>query len=289
MTATLAAIDIGSNTVQLLLARTAGRRIIARENFIQTTRLGATIGANQLTSEAIAATAAAVRCFVSQAQDAGADKIKIMATSAVRDASNQQEFLTAIKQVTDIPVAILSGIEEAQTSYRGALSLLAFAPGTPVLDVGGSSTELIYGFSEDDIICTSVNIGAVRMKRNHWDTAQMQTILAQGFTPRGNSQLAVGIGGTITDTAGVLAGLSAYDRDAIEGMIITKEQLQKLLECLLPLSLEERCRYSPLLCHRGEIIEQGLQIWIGLAELLGFNKILICGGGILDGAIADML
>ena len=289
MNNTLAAIDIGSNTVQLLIAKTANSQIISRDNYIKTTRLGAGPKANLLSPEAISRTATVINEFAALAQQAGAIHMRIVATSAVRDASNKDDFLAAIAQVTSQPVEILSGQEEALMSYRGAVSLLSFAPGTPVLDVGGSSTELIYGFSDNDINCTSINIGSVRMKQNNWSEAEMRQILANGFIRQGNSQLAVGIGGTITATAGVLAGLKSYDRTAIEGAIITKEQIQGLLNKLLPLSITQRCSYSPLLSKRGEIIEQGLQIWLGLADLLGFDKILVCGGGILDGAVADML
>lgn len=289
MTTSLAAIDIGSNTVQLLIAKVIDGQIIARDNYIKTTRLGASPQPNSLTAEAIDRTAEAIGQFITLARQAGAESIRIVATSAVRDAANKQEFLAAIKQITDQPVEILTGQEEALMSYRGACSLLSFAPGTPVLDVGGSSTELIYAFNNQDISCTSINIGSVRMKQNNWSDKQMRTIIAQGFIPQGESELAVGVGGTITCTAGVLAGLQTYDRAAIEGAVISTEQLRELLANLLPLTIRERCSYSPLLHKRGEIIEQGLQIWLALADLLNFNKILVCGGGILDGTIADML
>lgn len=120
MTTSLAAIDIGSNTVQLLIAKVIDGQIIARDNYIKTTRLGASPQPNSLTAEAIDRTAEAIGQFITLARQAGAESIRIVATSAVRDAANKQEFLAAIKQITDQPVEILTGQEEALMSYRGA-------------------------------------------------------------------------------------------------------------------------------------------------------------------------
>ncbi len=284
-----AAIDIGSNTVQLMLAQTQNQRIITSSNHIITTRLGQTDSNKNLSTEAISATAEAVANFCEEAKEADVQKIRIIATSAVRDAGNKQALLKAIAAKTAVPIEILSGEEEALMSYRGARASLNFPLGTPVLDVGGSSTELIYQLSDKEVFCTSADIGAVRMYTNNWSRDYLQQLIAESFSTKNNSYFAVGIGGTITAIAGVVLGLFAFERETIEGSSLYLPHLEQLLAEIQPLSLEARHAYSPLLAQRAEIIEPGLLIWLSLMERLNLRKILVCGGGILDGAIVDML
>lgn len=286
-----AAIDIGSNTVQLMLAQVENSQIIAHTTHIITTRLGAVLKDNRLTEQAVTATAAALKQFIAMAESAHAKRIRIIATSAVRDAANQEQLLKALAEITPIPIEILSGEEEAMMSFRGAAINLDFPPGTLVIDVGGSSTELIYQADRDKFCWQSINVGAVRMQQNNWSQAELQQIINRarsGLAPL-KADFAVGIGGTITTIAGMIQGLESFQRDAIEGIFISKEQLQALLQELEPLSIEQRRAYSPLLSQRGEIIVEGIIIWITLLNILKLKKFLVCGGGILDGAIADMI
>jgi len=285
----LAAIDIGSNTVQLLLAENKNGKIISRDNYIRTTRLGVMDKDNHITAAAIDATVLVIGEFKRLAKEANAAKVRILATSAVRDAVNREALITAIGKMIDQPVEILSGEEEALLSYKGARNLLDFPLGTPVLDVGGASSELIYELGDGQIETTSVNVGSVRMKQKDWSARKIYAMFASALSARGASDFAIGIGGNITAAAGVIAGLTCFDRDAIEGMNLDRTQLIGLLQQILPLSIEERCALSPLLRKRGEIIEQGLQIWLTLTDILHFNKITVCSGGILDGAIVDMV
>ena len=288
-TTTLAAIDIGSNTIQLMIANVCNGKISSRSNDIRTTRLGACAKDGRISAAAITASVDAIKKFCDLAEAEGVEKIRFFATSAVRDAANKEELLEAIGQVNCQRVEILSGEEEAMLSYKGARNLLDFPLGTPVLDVGGSSSELIYELADGVIEGKSVNVGAVRMKQNSWDMQEIHRLFSSSFSPRSTADLAIGIGGTITTVAGVIAGNLKFDRSSIHGVILTRGQLENLLQKLLPLTPEERCAFSPLLNKRGEIIEQGLAIWLTLMDLLNLKKILVCGGGILDGAIADMI
>jgi exopolyphosphatase / guanosine-5'-triphosphate,3'-diphosphate pyrophosphatase len=289
ITKVLAAIDIGSNTVQLILAKVSCGRVVSRSNQIRTTRLGETDCDGQLTPAAIAATAAAVKEFVRLSAAAGANRVRLIATAAVREAANRQDLLDALGKGCEQPLEILSGGAEARLSYRGAKSLLDFPYGTPVLDVGGASTELIYELAPGKIKAVSAPVGAVRARKAGWDAAAIREELAARLTALQPSEMAVGIGGTITTAAGIAAGCREYDRAAMEGVILSRQALQSLLDKLLPLSVAERCSFSPLLARRGEIMVEGLQIWLALADILDWKKIMVCSGGILDGAIFDMV
>lgn len=285
-----AAIDIGSNTVQMLIAEYDNEdKLVKRENHLITTRLGDCLPNGDLASKAIADTASAIAEFTKYAKDAKVDKIRILATSAARDADNKNDFLAAMKKVTDTQVEIIDGAMEAMLSYKGACASVEVPVGSPVIDSGGSSTELICELENGPIIATSIDIGAVRAKKNGWSVKEIRKIVRENFSLEGTNGTAVGVAGTITAIAGVLAGLEKYDRAAIEGMIIKPTQLRELLKTLSVMDIKERCAYSPLLEKRGEIIQQGLEIWIALCNTLHIKKIVVCGGGILDGAISDMI
>lgn len=275
--------------MQLLLAEISGSRIACRRNLIHTTRLGEMAEGGLLTPAAIAATAKAVGEFAALAASAGASRLRLIATAAAREAANAQELAEALARVCDQPLEVLGGRDEARLSYQGAKALLDFPAATPVLDVGGASTELIYEPKPGQIKTVSAPVGAVRARRCGWDAARIRKELAAYLTEPHQSELAIGIGGTITTAAGIAAGCREFDRDAIEGMLIPRQALRDLLDKLLPLSSAERCAFSPLLARRGEIMVEGLQIWLALADILQWKKIMVCSGGILDGAISVMV
>lgn len=287
-----AAIDIGSNTVQYQLAVVEGDRLLRRESDLRSTRLGAVERPGWLSAAAIAFTAQAVADYAARAQASGA-RLRIIATSAARDAENSDELRRAVRAAAPAApeIEIVSGEREAQLSWQGARASLAFPATWPVADIGGASSELIRAGAAG-IRAVSIDVGAVRAVREGWDRAEIRRRLRDGYG--GQDKLppdaaVVGVGGCITTAAGLTAGLSAYDRAAIEGSLLGVEQLEALASYLLPLGVEQRCRLSPLLEKRGEIMLEGLYIWLALLELLDGRRVLVTGGGLLDGAIREMI
>lgn len=285
-----AAIDIGSNTVQLLLAETRGRRIVSRRNEIRTTRLGAGDAPGLLSVAAIDFTAQAVAEYMALIRAFGARQSRIIATSAVRDAANRGDLCAALcAAAPDAPtLEIVSGAREAGLSFLGARASLDFPLDWPVVDVGGASSELIYW--QDGSACgVSADVGAVRAVRNGWTRGQTAAALGAVFRPLRQSEAVVGVGGTITTAAGLLRGLCAYDRAQIEGARLSRDMLAALLETLSALPRRQRCAYSPLLEKRGEIIVEGLWIWLAVLDLLSVDQVLVTGGGLLDGAVCELI
>ena len=150
----VAVIDIGSNSVRLLLL--CGGR--ARQE-METTRLGAGTAQRRLQPESMARTVEAVARFCAQARAAGAERVLAFATSAVRDAVNREELLRALRARCGLEVDVLSGAEEANLAYLGA----AEGRRALVLDIGGGSTELVYGAGAVQR-AVSLQAGAVRLK-----------------------------------------------------------------------------------------------------------------------------
>lgn len=282
--------DIGSNTVQLLLAEAEAGRLSGRENYIQTTRLGAEDAPGLLSAAAIDFTATAVAEYLRLAQGRGAERVRIVATSAVRDARNSGQLLAAIRAAApeSPPVEIVSGQQEAALSLAGARASLAFPAAWPVIDIGGSSSELIYGCESGPPHAVSADVGAVRATVNGWPRPEIYRRLAAVFRPLHPAEAAVGVGGTITAAAGLTRGLTVYDRSAIEGLSLERPALADLLAALEPLTVEQRCAFSPLLAKRGEIIVAGLHLWLSALEILELPRVLVTGGGLLDGALAQL-
>lgn len=283
-----AAIDIGSNTVQMMIAEADAGLLKNRRSWLQTTRLGSGAEEKRLTPESITDTLEAVADFMPIIQGEGVSRCRILATSAVRDAENGWELAEAIAKVPHAPVMeILSGMEEAQTSFLGVRASIKAEEHWPVMDLGGASTELIYKM-DGELHSVSGNIGAVRAHANAWDKQEIEKIVRNTYRKLNDADTLIGVGGTITTAAGILCGLQSYDRESIEGKLVSISQLQELYQQLLPLTIPQRCQFSPLLIKRGEIIQEGLEIIFALADLLQIEKIAVCGGGILDGAIWQM-
>lgn len=286
----LAAIDIGSNTVQMQIADIESGKLVIRKNYLQTSRLGQVCTPGVLSEQAICSTAQIICDFMRIVEEQSIKHIRIIATSAVRDASNKEQFLTEIKKMAPSApkIEILTGAQEARLSYLGASSSFEFDVQIPVIDQGGSSTELIIA-DQDGLKTHSANIGAVRAHRYGWKKTEIFSFVQKEFKAEADSGILCGVGGTITTAAGLCLGLKEYQREAINAYRISKQQIDELILQLQVLSLEQRCAFSPLLAKRGEIILEGLWIWQSLLEVLNSHTVIVSGGGILDGVMQEML
>ncbi len=283
------AIDIGSNTVQMLVSSVDSTGYTCLFGGLETTRLGDSAQPGYLSPAAIAHTAATVAEFMQQINAMGVKPCRIVATSAVRDARNSKDLYLAIQKAapTAPEVEIISGEREAQLSYLGACLATGGAISVPVLDTGGSSSELIW-MQKGRLHAVSANVGAVRAMKNAWDSAAIAQRLAQVFPSDLKVDSLLGVGGVITTAAAIQQGLQEYQRENVEGVCLSRADLQELLLQLIVLPRTERCAYYPLLKQRGEIMVEGLWIWLAVLELLGAHQVVVTGGGILDGMIAEM-
>ena len=284
-----AAIDIGSNTVQMLICDAENGLLRDRRNYIATTRLGGGAPDGMLAHDAIERTAATVARFMRDVDEARA-RCRIVATSAVRDAANADELRESIRRAapTAPELEIISGRREAAMSYLGARCSIDFPAGWPVVDVGGSSTELIYEL-DGEVRGVSADVGCVRAAKHGWGREEIKTRLSEVLRPLAESDGCVGVAGTITTAAGWKLGLDEYRREAIEGVTLSRAEIEDMLDRLLALPKEERRTLSPLLESRGEIMAEGLWICLSALEIVGVDKLTVCGGGIPDGAVAEMV
>src|SRR5438067_11092627 len=241
----LASIDLGTNTVRLLIAEvtagTAGWRTVHTEQ--RGTRLGEGLRARGTLGDAAAArTAAAVVAYVARARAAGAARVAVVATSAVREAVNGRAFVTDLERATGVPVRIISGEEEACLTLAGIVAGLGRLPGVVVaFDIGGGSTE--YMLARDGALVTAVSLrlgvvplaerfplpNAVEPSRDTELRAAVQAQLVRELPPTLATRLdmLVGTAGTVTTLAALDLGLAEYDPARVQGHVLTRVAIER--------------------------------------------------------------
>lgn len=306
-----AVIDIGTNSVKLLVADVNGREILPVEECAEQTRLGRGFyETHTLQTEAIHATATAVAQFARQAAELGAASVRVFATSAARDAKNPHELLGAVKQAANLDIEIISGEQEADWAFRGVTSDPQLAR-TPILllDVGGGSTEFILGHGEHKHFRQSFPLGAVRLMEM-WPHSEppkpaelagtrlwLRDFLAHRVVPqlelalaRERSQgqlLLVGTGGSASVLAGMETGLSKFDRRKIEDTRLTFGCVRHWVEHLWRLPLAERREIPGLPRKRADVMLTGAAIYEAVMEQLHFSELRVTTRGLRFAAVMD--
>lgn len=283
-----AAIDIGSNSIRMLVGDAADGRVRMTAQYLRTTRLGKTAKGGSLNPEAVERTLAALAEFHEILQSCGLEKKPVVAaTSAVREAADREDFKKKIADRLGWDLQILTGEEEARYSYKGAAAAAGTKPAA-VIDVGGGSTELIFSDADGAICGRSVAVGAVRLHSGEVKRADLPQVLAplqELYEQSGAAMTFVGVGGTITSLAAMKKRLTAYSRAEINGVVLTKAELTAYYNELTALNGEEILQRYPLLQNREDIITDGIAVYLALAELLGFDEIIVSDAGILDGLL----
>ena len=300
----LAAIDCGTNSTRLLVTRGAGadKEALARINTI--TRLGRGVdGFGRLEPEAIERTLSALREYRAVIDEHGAERVRITATSAARDASNSDEFFDAAEAIIGVRPELLSGDEEARLSFLGATAELDPADGPYlVVDIGGGSTEFIVGGDEVEA-ARSIDIGCVRFTEQYieHDPPQPEELhacisvttawlddIAREMPGMTSAPTVVGLAGTVTTVAAVELGLQEWDRDAIHHFRLERDAIEDVFRTLATESLEDRKHNPGLEEARADVIVAGTCILVALVRWLGTDEILVSESDILDGLIASV-
>lgn len=278
-----AIIDVGTNSVKVLLAEVDGHDVTPLWETSEQTRLGRGFyETHQLQSSAIQATAAAVARFAVTARERGAESVRVIATSAARDAINRLELLDAIQSIAGLTTEVISGETEADWAFAGVASTPGWsADRILVLDVGGGSTEFILGVGGHAEFRTSLKLGSVRILeqlqpgdaptpdalarcRTTLDAflqreiaPSLGTALAQGGIPT----RIVGVGGSTALLALIHLGRREFDRDLIEATRFTPTELSSLVEKLWSLPIDQRRQLPGLPPERADVILTGAAIY----------------------------
>jgi exopolyphosphatase/guanosine-5'-triphosphate,3'-diphosphate pyrophosphatase len=306
-----AVIDIGTNSVKLLVADVAGTRVEPVFESAEQTRLGRGFYEGQmLQPAALAATAQAVAEFVKHAAALGAQSIRAFATSAARDAKNPGELVRAVDAACGLRVEIISGEQEAEWAFLGVTSAPALArQPLLLLDVGGGSTEFILGQGEHKHFRHSFPLGAVRLLETlpHSDPPQrselaaarawLREFLTLRVAPqlelalareRSQGQLVlVGTGGSASVLASMETGLDKFDRRKIEDTRLGAGRVTQWVERLWGVPLAERRRIPGLPPARADVMLAGAGIYEAVMDVLHFPELRVTTRGLRFAAVME--
>ena len=302
MTRRVAAVDCGTNSLRLLVADVdLGRGELADvDRRMEIVRLGQGVDkTGRLAPEALARTAAVLREYATIIADSGASAVRLVATSATRDADNAAEFTRLVKEELGIVPEILTGTQEAVLSFTGATAELASEDVEGpflVADIGGGSTEFVLG-QEVAGSASSVNIGCVRMTERHLHddpptgqqiaaaTADIDAALATvaEAVPVGQARTLVGLAGSVTTVAGIAMGLQAYDAAVIHHARVSAADVHAVTTALLAQTRAARATIGVMHPGRVDVIGAGALVLDRIMSRFGFGEVLVSEHDILDG------
>ncbi len=285
-----AACDVGTNSCRLLVAEVLDDnklKILQKE--VITTRIGEGLEkSGWLKPEAINRTLNCIICFLDIVQHWQVSERVFVATSAVREASNREDFLVLAEEKAGQPIEILSGQREGELSYLGAKAGLGLKANPVLVDVGGGSTEISY--QSRRMRSVSVPVGAVRAWEADWDETEIKVLLKAELPANLGSKSSplVLVGGTATSLVAIKKGLTIYDPAEVQGEELTLSEIIALYEQLDHLTVEERRLLPGLQPERADIIVKGSLIIKCLLELMGKEKAIVSDSDLLDGLIWEL-
>ncbi len=267
----VATIDVGTSSILLLVLDTDGDRVLADRCRIE--RLGQGVDrTGALAPEAIARGLAALRDYADEIRGLGVERVAAVGTQALREARNGADFLEPAAALLGAPVEVIGGRREAELAFAAVTAgFPAFRRGRVlVCDVGGGSTELIVG--EDGRIASLVSlpVGSVRMAERHLASdpptaaeaeamlADLDRALAGQDLPEGAP--VVGLAGTVTTLAAVAVGLWPFDAARVEGMVLSRAEVERQLRLYLSLPLSARRQLRGLDPRRADVIAGGAAV-----------------------------
>jgi exopolyphosphatase / guanosine-5'-triphosphate,3'-diphosphate pyrophosphatase len=305
----VAAIDCGTNSIRLLVADVpaagAHTDLVRR---MEVVRLGEGVDATgRLAPQAIERTRLVLAEYAAAARDLGAAAVRMVATSATRDAANRADFEDMVVTTLGKAPDVVTGREEAELSFLGATASLdaaarAHGAGPPrppflVVDIGGGSTEFVLGDVDGVHAARSVDIGCVRMTERHLhgDPPSAEEIrraeddiraaLAQvtADVPVGEAASLVGLAGSVTTVAALALELPAYDADAIHGSRIGIDAVRAVTTDLLAATRERRAGMPVMHPGRVDVIGAGALVLRVLMDEFGMSEVVVSEHDILDG------
>jgi exopolyphosphatase/guanosine-5'-triphosphate,3'-diphosphate pyrophosphatase len=303
-----AAVDVGTNTVRLLIADADGaggyRPVLAAQEI---TRLGqGLLPTGELQPTAMQRSVVVLREFCRLAALHGTTEMAAVGTSALREAQNRQAFLEEVRRKTGLDIQVVSGEEEARLTLLGVRAALPDPPDRLLLmDIGGGSTEFLLTQGAAIRETESIGLGVVKLTEAHLhsDPPQPGEVAALreaacrclacleiparlGQTP--GTRL-VGTAGTVTTLAAIDMGLDPYDPARVNGYRLTRERVAAMVQDLAARPLEVRRRLPGLEPGRADVIVAGSLICQIVMEIWEFTELIVSDGGLREGILLDLM
>ncbi len=294
----VAAIDCGTNSIRLLIADIAGGNFREIYRTMEIVRLGQGVDKNKaFHPDALDRTLKATALFAEEIARRGVERMRFCATSATRDATNRELFIDGVKSLLGVAPEVISGEEEAALSFKGATKELR-GVGAPylVIDIGGGSTEFVFGSERVDF-AKSQNIGCVRMSERHFSSIPPQAEEIAGakadideaikgaaeIVPITEAKTLIAVAGTATTVAAAALGLSIYDRHSINLSRISAEKTHHVSEMFLSLNRDEIAALGYMHPGRVDVIGAGSLVLSRIMALTGAKEFVASESDILDG------
>jgi exopolyphosphatase/guanosine-5'-triphosphate,3'-diphosphate pyrophosphatase len=299
----VAAVDLGTNTIRLLAVEPAARELVELTRDTVITRIGKGVDrTGRLDPEALERTVRVLERYCHRARALHAERIRVAATSAVRDASNREDLEQAVRGAAESDLEVLSGEQEAELTFLGATRGLDRPPPFLVLDIGGGSTELVIG-SDGPEAAVSTQMGSVRLTERHirsdppgaGERAALEQAIddvledAERAVPVGRAKTLVAVAGTSTTVQAIALGLDTYDPEAIHGSELTVEAAGEVLERLASMTTAERAALAVMAPGREDVIVAGAAILVRVMRRWRFDRAVVSERDILDGLVMGMV
>ena len=315
MPSRVAAVDCGTNSLRLLVADVDrdGAEVTDVARRMEVVRLGQGVDqTGRLAPEALERTIGVLRDYAGIITRSGAQAVRMVATSATRDADNAAEFVHRVKEVLGVAPEVLTGSEEAMLAFTGATAELAGADDGAlylVADIGGGSTEFVLGGAasvaaaavtgraESAVRAISVNIGCVRMTERHLhgDPPSVQEVAAAtadidaaldtvaAALPVRQAGTLVGLAGSVTTVAAIAMGLPAYDAARLHHARVPAADVHAVTRGLLAQTRAARAAVAVMHPGRVDVIGGGALVLDRVMARFGFGEVLVSEHDILDG------
>ena len=303
MTCRVAAVDCGTNSLRLLVADVDvnGGEMTDVARRMEIVRLGQGVDrTGRLAPEALARTTSVLRDYADIIAGSEARAVRMVATSATRDASNTADFTRQVKEILGVAPEVLTGREEAALSFTGATAELVGTHDGPflVVDIGGGSTEFVLGEAgEPATHALSVDIGCVRMTERHLHgdppsraevvaaTADIDAALdaVADAVPVRQARTLIGLAGSVTTVAAIAMGLPGYDAARIHHSRVSAAQVHGVARSLLAQARAERAAIPVMHPGRVDVIGGGALVLDRTMQRFGFGEVLVSEHDILDG------
>jgi exopolyphosphatase / guanosine-5'-triphosphate,3'-diphosphate pyrophosphatase len=300
----VAAVDCGTNSIRLLIADVHDGALTEVVRRTEIVRLGQDVDrTGRLAPEALERTFSRLTWYADEiAAAGGVERVRMVATSATRDAANRTDFVRGVESILGIAPDVVSGAEEAHLSFSGAMSGLPASVARPVLvlDIGGGSTELVLGTGDGAAgpdAATSLDIGSVRLTERFFDddpptpeqvaaaSAHIAGQLddASGIVDLAAAKSVIGLAGSVTTLGAIHAGLTVYDRSEVHLTRIPAVDVHELTARLLTATHDERAAISVIHPGRVDVIAAGALILEHVLDRSGADAVVVSEHDILDG------
>lgn len=301
----VATIDIGTNSVLLLVASQEGAHVRALAEYATITRLGEGVDATgELSDAARARTLACLEHYAAELGKFDVDAVAAVGTSAMRDAKGGEAFCDRAEQILGVRPTVISGEREAQLTFDGALIGLEPEGILAVFDIGGGSTEIIVGARVGRgrgtlTRAVSLDIGAVRLTERHVrhdppTAAELEAIrrdvrAALKRAPAFKGKPLIGVAGTVTTLTAFVHGIAPYDARLVHGAVLARAELAEAVERLAAMPLEQRRKEAAIEAKRADVIVAGALIAEEICEAAGAERLLTSDRGVRWGLALELL